>query len=96
MTKQKAIRKFCMDCASSWKDVALCTAPECALWEWRLGQHLRSKLAIKTMTMIFKRFPKDIEELESYGVDPEKYLPRKPRVSRSPLAGVAIRRQERR
>lgn len=80
MTKSKSIRKFCLDCVcGSLKDVAFCTGPKCALWEHRLGVDLRSTQGIKIMENNCRKYPKDLKELEGYGVDPALYLPKPPR-----------------
>jgi hypothetical protein len=89
MTKSKAIRQFCLDCAGSAKDVVFCAAPGakeiplCPLWEYRLGSDLKSKSAQDTLAANIKRYPKDFAELKDYGCDPELYKPLGVRKSRS-------------
>lgn len=79
MTKQKAIRKYCFDCCSgSVKDIVFCTDPKCSLWPWRLGVGPRSKEWREIMEANMRKYPKDFEELSSYGVDASIYFPKNP------------------
>ena len=78
MTKSKSIRKFCLTCGGSPKDVAFCSDPNCELWEHRLGMDLRSTKGRKIMEDNCRRYPRDFAELGTYGVDPARYLPAKP------------------
>lgn len=79
MTKQRAIRKFCLDCCGgSVKDVVFCTDPKCSLWPWRLGVGPRSKEWRRIMEANRRKYPKDIKELFSYGVDASIYFPKNP------------------
>ena len=79
MTKQTAIRKFCLDCfGGSTKDIALCTAPDCPLWPFRLGYGLKTTRAKAYMKTIAERYPKDVASLKvDYGLDPSVFYPEK-------------------
>jgi len=38
LTRREAIRKFCIECmGGSWSEVRLCTAPDCPLYRYRMG-----------------------------------------------------------
>ncbi|MBA7647630.1 hypothetical protein ES703_55407 [subsurface metagenome] len=43
----KQIRKFCLDCCESWRDIQFCASVDCALWFLRFGKlpqaHVRDK-----------------------------------------------------
>lgn len=76
MTKQASIRKFCLECVGgSFKDVALCTAPSCVLWPWRLGCGPRSSKAKGIMARVRVNYPKDVADLGTYGLDPSVFFP---------------------
>jgi hypothetical protein len=86
MTKQKAIRKFCLSCCEYSKDVALCTDPSCPLWPFRLGFGLNSVSARKYMDTVKDRYPDDVAALAVYGISEDVYFPpqahaRAPRIS---------------
>lgn len=76
MTKQKAIRSFCLDCCGgSTKDTALCTAPSCPLFEHRLGFGLKTTRAVAYMKSIAERYPGDVADLSAkYDLDPALYF----------------------
>lgn len=44
MTKMRAIRAFCAECAGSVHDVTFCTGLTCPLWEHRLGAGMATKV----------------------------------------------------
>lgn len=79
MTKTKSIRKYCLGCAGTPKDVAFCIDPQCSLWEHRLGVDLRSNRGIEMMRSNCQKYPKDFADLAGYGVDPSLYQPGTPR-----------------
>lgn len=92
MTKQKAIRKFCLTCCETSKDVALCTDVGCFLWPYRLGCDLKSKDAIQMMARINEAYKEEIADMgENYGLDPALFSPRPPvaRSNRAKLNEVA-------
>lgn len=38
LTRGEAIRRFCLECmGGSWLEVKLCTAPNCPLYRYRMG-----------------------------------------------------------
>jgi hypothetical protein len=50
MTRAKAIKLFCFDCAGeSAKEVTLCEITGCSLWPYRTGQSPESKVYQKRM-----------------------------------------------
>lgn len=75
MTKQTAIRKFCLECGGGHKDVALCTDPSCFLWPYRLGCGPKSSGAKEIMARIRAKYPKDVEKLVEYGLEPSIFFP---------------------
>lgn len=54
LTRGKAIRKFCLECmGGSANEVRLCTAPDCPLHRYRLGNEnkaIKTAQANKTIT----------------------------------------------
>jgi hypothetical protein len=77
MTKQRAIRKFCLACSGeSVKDVALCTDPKCVLWPWRLGYGPKSLQSRRAMESIRDRYPQDVADLlEKYDLEVKTFYP---------------------
>ncbi len=87
MTKQKAIKAFCIDCTGGqFKERILCTGLTCPLWEYRLGMGTRSSRYKAIIDDFIAKNPKDIAELKDYGMNADslysqKYLPEHSRLS---------------
>jgi len=77
MTKQKAIRGFCLECGGSAKDVVFCPDPRCLLWEYRLGTGMDGERYWSIMEANRRKYPKDVAELGEYGLSPSLYFDRK-------------------
>jgi hypothetical protein len=61
MTKQKAIKINCFECAGdSNKEVTLCTAFDCPLWEYRTGNHITSRIYKERMATALKNYGKEL------------------------------------
>ena len=70
MTKGRAIRMNCLDCAGGTAlEVTLCGITDCPLWEHRLGCSPRSRQYQDRVTRALKAHPAVIEELVRAGVD---------------------------
>ena len=89
VNKTRAIRLFCLDCCGgSSKDVLLCTAPECPLWNFRTGRQHGSKAYNDQMASASKTYDKDIADMKSYGLDPAIYAPPGVRIKPRPGPGM--------
>ena len=74
MTKQEAIRRYCVECAgNSHKEVTLCCLVDCPLWPWRTGQHLSSKVYVDRIAAALRKYPDDVAELINLGIDISKF-----------------------
>lgn len=70
MTKRRAIKVHCLDCAGgSALEVTLCGIPDCPLWEHRLGCSPRSRQYQNRVTRALMSHPAVVEELGRAGVD---------------------------
>ncbi len=82
MTRSRAIRQFCLECAGSTKDALLCTGwGSCPLWPHRTGQG-PGELAAR-MANAKRAYAKDIAEMARQGIDTSRFFepqakPRKP------------------
>lgn len=70
MTKQKRpnklkrIREFCFGCAGdSAKEVTLCAAVDCQLWEYRTGNHVSSPVYKGRMATAIKNYPEEVADI---------------------------------
>ena len=62
--KARAIRDYCLDCAGeSSKEVTLCTAVDCPLWEYRVGSHVSSKVYKGRMATAVRNYAEDITDI---------------------------------
>jgi hypothetical protein len=67
--KLKCIREFCFECAGdSSKEVTLCTAVGCQLWEYRTGNHTSSSVYKGRMATANKNYPEEVTDIRK---DPE-------------------------
>ena len=70
MTKSKAIKAHCRDCAGgSPLEVTLCGITDCPLWEHRLGCSPRSRQYQDRVHRALAAHPAVVEELRNAGVD---------------------------
>lgn len=66
MTRSKAIREKCRECAGETaKEVTLCHIFNCTLWPFRFGNSLKSTSFIKRMNLGKERHPKEFAEIKS-------------------------------
>lgn len=63
MTRGKAIKIKCSDCAGSPKEVTLCHLCSCPLWQYRFGNSIISGPFKKRMNGAKKQFPVDFAEM---------------------------------
>ena len=67
MTRAKAIKKHCFDCAGeSYKEVVLCELPLCPLWPFRLGNSPASKAYRNTLAR-FNSVPTSSSKTSGFG-----------------------------
>lgn len=65
MTKTQAIKKYCYDCAGeSNKEVTLCPAFDCPLWEFRTGAKAGTKVYLSRMSTAKKNYPDEYDVFE--------------------------------
>lgn len=64
-----AIRKKCLGCAGSTKEVTLCHILDCPLWPYRTGSGLESVKYRERMSLAKAKYKKEIEELRNMEVD---------------------------
>jgi len=70
MTKGKAIKLFCLDCAGGTaKEVTLCGIADCPLWEHRLGCSPRTVQYRARVAGALRAHPGLVKELRGAGVD---------------------------
>jgi hypothetical protein len=70
MTKSRAIKLHCLDCAGGLAlEVTLCGITDCPLWEHRLGYSSRSRRYQERVTRALAAHPSTVEELRRAGVD---------------------------
>jgi hypothetical protein len=70
VTKIKAIKKYCFDCSGGTnKEVTLCPAFDCPLWEYRTGCHVSSGMYKRRIEAAFKNYAADFEEMSREGLD---------------------------
>ena len=70
MTKGKAIKLFCRDCAGGTaKEVTLCGIADCPLWEHRLGCSPRTRQYQTRVAGALRAHPGLVKELREAGVD---------------------------
>ena len=63
MTKTKAIKSYCYDCAGeSNREVSLCTAFDCQLWPFRTGAKSGTKVYLSRMSTAKKNYPEEYKE----------------------------------
>jgi hypothetical protein len=64
VTRAKAIKAHCLDCAGgSAKDATLCHIVDCPLWEWRIGPPPTSQNYKLRMAKAAQRWPDDVREI---------------------------------
>ena len=69
MTKSKAIKLHCFGCAGeSNKEVTLCAAVDCPLWEYRTGNHISSNAYKDRLATAAKNYAREYADLTD---DPE-------------------------
>ena len=70
MTKGKAIRLYCFDCAGGTTlEVTLCPITACPLWEHRTGNGVDSNPYRERMRLAVEHHPEAMKELAEMGVD---------------------------
>jgi len=75
MTKSKAIKLFCFDCAGeSTKEVTLCPALDCQLWPFRFGNS-PAAAAYKSRMMTAKaNYSEDFSEMLANGIEIARFF----------------------
>jgi len=64
ITRSRAIRLYCLDCAGeSSKEVTLCHIASCPLWQYRFGNSLDNKFFLSRMNKAKTSYPKDFTEM---------------------------------
>ena len=64
MTKTKAIKKHCSDCAGeSYLDVLFCVVVDCPLWPFRLGVRAGTGTYDKRMDVAIKNHPELVKDI---------------------------------
>jgi hypothetical protein len=70
MTKARAIKMHCLDCAGdSPLEATLCEITDCPLWEHRLGCSPKSQIYQKRVKRALASHPERAKELSRAGVD---------------------------
>jgi hypothetical protein len=69
VTKIKAIKKYCLDCSGTNKEVTLCSVFECPLWEYRTGSSMSSGAYQRRIAGAFKNYAADFDEMSREGID---------------------------
>jgi hypothetical protein len=70
MAKARAIKEHCLECAGgSAKEVTLCPAFDCPLWQYRTGSGVSSALYKRRIDAAFKNHVADLEEMSREGID---------------------------
>lgn len=65
MTKTKAIKTYCFECAGeSNKEVTLCSAFDCPLWDYRTGAKAGTKVYLNRMAAAKANYPGEYSEFE--------------------------------
>ena len=86
MTKAKAIKTFCFDCAGdSNKEVTLCPCFDCPLWEYRTGQGVNSSTYRSRMDTALKNYAEDLAQMSADGCETGRFY----KVSSSKSRSVA-------
>ena len=66
MTKTKAIKTYCFECAGeSNKEVTLCSAFDCPLWDYRTGAKSGTKVYLNRMNTAKSNYPGEYSEFEN-------------------------------
>ena len=64
--KLKCIREFCLECAGdSHKEVTLCPAMDCPLWEYRTGTHVSSPVYKQRLDTARQNYPSEVAEFDA-------------------------------
>ena len=75
MTKSKAIRLFCFDCAGeSTKEVTLCPAIDCQLWPFRFGNSPASATYKSRMMTAKANYSEDFSEMLANGIEIARFF----------------------
>ena len=56
------------------KRFLLCQVFDCALWEWRTGNHVTSNVYQARIQNAFQRYKKDFDAMKSEGIDLKRFL----------------------
>ncbi|MBE3040311.1 MAG: hypothetical protein IMZ62_16055 [Chloroflexi bacterium] len=75
MTKSKAIKLFCFDCAGeSNKEVTLCAALDCQLWPFRFGNSPASAAYKSRMMTAKTNYAADFAEMDADGLEIARFF----------------------
>jgi hypothetical protein len=74
MTKAKAIKKKCLECSGSPKEVTLCHLFDCPLWPFRFGVSQKTKAYKERMKRAIANFAGELLELSAMDVDTSVFL----------------------
>ena len=75
MTRQKAIHLKCLECSGNIaKDVTLCILFDCPLWQFRCGCSVDTTRYRNRIENAFKKYPKDLGDIEDMGIRAESFL----------------------
>jgi len=70
MTKAKAIRQYCFECAGEMSlEVTLCSVVDCPLWPYRTGHGLDSAAYRQRLALAIKNHAPEMQSLLRAGVD---------------------------
>jgi len=64
ISRVRAVRLKCLDCAGSPNEVTLCHIFDRPLWSYRFGGHYKTNTSLKRMAMAKKRYPKELLEIK--------------------------------
>jgi len=64
MSRITAIKKKCLECGGTSKEVTICHLFECPLWKYRTGDNIKSQGYKERMQTGFENFKKEFDTLE--------------------------------
>ncbi len=75
MNKAHSIRKKCLDCGGSPKEVSVCNLVDCPLWLFRFGFSMNDQRFMLRMRKAKQNFPVEFQEMENRLTEYLKTLP---------------------
>jgi len=64
ISRVKAVRLKCLDCAGSPKEVTLCHIFDCPLWSYRFGGHYKTNASLKRIAIAKNEYFNNIQNKE--------------------------------